>query len=1625
MLKKDYLMFVLILVIFLCSSSIVSATDTGNQNITSIESMSSSSYEQISDEISKENSIKHEEISNKNVKENLLKSSNSQVEISMEDKTIYYGEELEINPVITCVGNYDGIMTTYIDEDMTDIRNLTFDSSEFILDTIDYYPGTYTITLDLGGSRNYDNTQTTAKLTILQRPVEINGITFTYDDNNDVTVNFRVIDTRTGTPLSDGRISIQYENHEIDSISVDNANLSLTIPKNYIDKTIVFMYNDEYEIYSNCSLSQYIRMNKFDLDFDVTNLSSQNNAVINHTIRLNSNRRVNDGELRIYVDDILDSIYPVSSDMVDISIDTSKYSLGNHDIKYYYTTSKIYNEVYKNSLLTLKNSTRIVLLNIDPIDKGETIVISGIIYNGNVMVSDKDLTVDIGGITYNTKTDANSGLFNVNYNAAHAGNITITVDSPEDDKYLSSSTTGILEVNKIATSLQFNQIPDTIIGNTVNITVTLRNKTSVLIGENIYLTINNQTNTYTTDSNGQVTIPYQTDSIGPVTVSCKYNESMDYLKSSASTEFNVIKEETEIITVNNTVIVGSTSDINAILRTIDGSTVEGKTIIFKIGQKEYSNITDSNGLATVNVAFDSVGKYNLTARFLEDNQYMMSNSSSNIDVIKRNSTINAGVNNLTAGNMTIHVSVGDDNYENNPVDYGTVIIKNGEEIIGKSEIVDGKADIQTNINESGLYNLTVQYLENEYYNSDLCKLENISVTTRSTQTDLTINNNTYHNIRATVIVKDSSTGNIINEGILEFSDSTGLIKTVTINQSGITITNLNLSPGIKNITVRYTGNTTYSESSDSKTVDIQKRDSLLEVQVTNTTAGNVTIQVNATDKITGTPIANGTVIIKNRDETVGNGMISNGKATIITNITHKGDYNLELIYEGNEIYNPSNETLSTSVTLRDSSMEVEVRNTKIKNTTIEIKLKDNTTNNPIPNATVKILDENGDEIGSAVTDNNGTVNVKLDLPSGKHNITVIMPSTQTHNTSNDTIEVTVQKLESFIDISYINNSTITASTTITGILFDINNKVIPEADIKIIINNQEYYAKTDANGIFTYNAINLDKTGINNVSVIFNQTEIYMGTNSSSTFNVDKLPTITSITKYDSCIAENASISVNVINANNGELIKNGTVNVYEGNILIGSSTVDSSGKTIVKLVINTTGKHDITAQFTKTDIYYGSNSTSTINILKHNTTITLNPITSVKVGKITRITTQVLDNSTNQLLGNARVRLNINGKSKELKTDNDGILEYEYSTEKVGQNNITVEYLGDQNNNPSNATGTFNVSKRNVKITVDPIDSVIKDNITITAHVTDEFGEKVNAGLVVLKLNGLTLRESGLFEKTGEAMKLKVKNGIVQYTMTAEKNLLNAKYLSASYGGSTNYVSDKTDENTDARITLRNAIVKTRINQSTVKHEEYITLIAEIKDKNTGLEPLYHKNSYVIFKVNSITIKDSNGHVVQVSLNRNGIATYNYFIKNGLSSMRNYTVEAVFINTYYNSQRSQENARFNVNKSEIKININNVKLSDDKLQINANIRTEKDSPVIGENRLCVKINGKTVTDKEGNIQYFNVNGGKINITINNTINNIKTVTLVTGERIAYMGTRATTDKISTTLSTTLKKNII
>ena len=82
-------------------------------------------------------------------------------------------------------------------------------------------------------------------------------------------------------------------------------------------------------------------------------------------------------------------------------------------------------------------------------------------------------------------------------------------------------------------------------------------------------------------------------------------------------------------------------------------------------------------------------------------------------------------------------------------------------------------------------------------------------------------------------------------------------------------------------------------------------------------------------------------------------------------------------------------------------------------------------------------------------------------------------------------------------------------------------------------------------------------------------------------------------------------------------------------------------------------------------------------------------------------------------------------------------------------------------------------------------------------------------------------------------------------------------------------------------------------------------------------------------------------------------------------------------------------------------------------LKIVGDIKDYKDNYVIGINKLNVKINGVTVSIN--NKTTVDVTNGKISLTISipSNINNVKSVTLVTGARTAYEGYKTTISEIT------------
>jgi predicted secreted protein len=121
------------------------------------------------------------------------------------------------------------------------------------------------------------------------------------------------------------------------------------------------------------------------------------------------------------------------------------------------------------------------------------------------------------------------------------------------------------------------------------------------------------------------------------------------------------------------------------------------------------------------------------------------------------------------------------------------------------------------------------------------------------------------------------------------------------------------------------------------------------------------------------------------------------------------------------------------------------------------------------------------------------------------------------------------------------------------------------------------------------------------------------------------------------------------------------------------------------------------------------------------------------------------------------------------------GLFEYTIEVYQLGENTVTITYEGTENHNEANATTTFNVGKKESKITINDIATVTcNDNVTIKGSVSSVDGIALNNVNVYIYYNGeeqhITTYKDGSFKTTfktstvGEQEVLVVYNGNKKY---------------------------------------------------------------------------------------------------------------------------------------------------------------------------------------------------------------------------------------------------------------------
>ena len=1124
------------------------------------------------------------------------------------------------------------------------------------------------------------------------------------------------------------------------------------------------------------------------------------------------------------------------------------------------------------------------------------------------------------------------------------------------------------------------------------------------------------------------------------------------LRSKTTKKTNLTVYATNTTTNNNNMIIVT-------LNTEDDTPISDENVIVSIDDVEYEYTTDSNGRITITDYSSSTAKNNIPVTV----NYEGSVSKNLFGALEQSTTFNV----IKADSIATNISLVDTHDANND---GRIMAYTNSDAIIEVKVTDpngtqinqgyvnliftGKTEYTIDLSKTNTityntiaYNIpattarlyTLQYIgTGNYDNSNSTFVLSITRNTplpkiSLTATDTTVNK--ANNITVTLTANNTAlAGENVNVNV------DGRSYTLTTDSKGVVTIN-NYTSGtarIVSVVASYDGNyelrympskensTTFNvindgSSSNATTISlVDTHDANNDGRIMAYTNSDAIIEVKVTDP-NGTQINQGYVNLIFTGKTEYTIDLSKTNTitynTIAYNIPATTARLYTLQYIGTDNYEDSNTTFVLSITRNTplTKISVNATDTMINQANI-ITARLTANNTPLSGETVKInvdgisysLKTNQDGIATISNYTSGTAKTVLVTANYDGNYDLrYMPTKE--NTTTFTV---TGKLDTTIKVetNNIKPDNFTIKVTVT----DEDNNNVTSGKVRITSANNSQQTANVKNSIATF-TLNATPGKYTFTSVYLGDATYNPSSNITSTVIIPKHNTTTNVTLTRNNIV-NATIKV-VIKDDNNNIISNGSVTLT---LPDGTNVNTNINKGQVSITLPTSiGSNKITVKYKGDTSNNPSNNTITITNIKHNTTISLNNPQPGYAG-LNNLTGTVKDEDGNPLK-NVKLNISLNNKTYTAKTNNSGKFITSIDA-NAGSNDITISYAGNLTQANTTKTLSFNALRLATKVTVNNVQSTVGENMTLIAYVTDQFGRAVESGKLIFKVNERTLKIDGSVSGSASNLQSVVTNGIVNVTLPATLYLRNAQNLTAVYGGTSRYYANSTETAGRMAIRLRDASIVVTTKEIT-NQDTNLLLTAHVYDitsNNKRSTIRDYDDNYVIFKVNDITLKDSDGNALKAKV-VNGTASLNYTVPAGLAGIytnktnKLYTVLAIFTSAEY-YPTAKNTTQFKVNRSEI--SFNNIKVVLDSksrnVTVTASLQDYHNNMLKGQNNIIVKNNGLTY-QIDGKNKYFTAINGVVNFTytLPDNVKTLKNIQLVTTERVGYLGGRNTTTIIT------------
>lgn len=521
-----------------------------------------------------------------------------------------------------------------------------------------------------------------------------------------------------------------------------------------------------------------------------------------------------------------------------------------------------------------------------------------------------------------------------------------------------------------------------------------------------------------------------------------YNSQVACLKA-----FTVADMQNTTVTLNNiTPKVQEFSEIIATVTDAKGKMAKIGEVIFSINGTNYTaGVVD--GVAKINVYFDEVGDYVISANYQNNGLYNGSFVQKTVSVTKTDVNLTAYIGDIVYGENPI-VSINVTSVAGVNVTGDVVLTISGKKYI--VNVVNGLAVFEIpEVLDAGKYHAEVSYLGSEKYNA-ADGTADFTVAKKEITMNVTIDKD-YRDITVNVNLSEKLDGNL----------------TVLVNNTPYTLSYTNGTGSLifKNLTYgNYTINAVFTKDNYqtvnvSENVEINSIKTVLEAENVVMYYKDGTRFTVVLKDINGNPLANMDVIISINGRDYVKQSDENGTASLGLNLESK-NYTVVTAFGGNSKYfgTRSNNTVSILSTLISKDIVKYYRNgTQFYATVLDFK------GNPLANTTV-MFNING-VFYNKTTDENGTAKLNIWLRPGKYIITIF--NLVTGEQAGNNVTVLSKIVENYDLVKYYKN----ASKFSVKIL-DSQGYPVEGTIVTFNINGVFYYKETDSNGIASL-AINL------------------------------------------------------------------------------------------------------------------------------------------------------------------------------------------------------------------------------------------------------------------------------------------------------------------------------------------------------------------------------------------------------------------------------------------------------------------------------------------------------------------------------------------------------------------------